>query len=179
MPDRAALLSQLRSSADEFLSSFAGLTALQLRFRPAPDRWSIDETVEHVTLAEVGSGKLIRGRLVREPASPELLAQARDGEERIERTLRVRDRVIAAPDIVKPAGTWPDAVQAGAAFLESRNATIAFLATTELDLTRHAAAHPILGPLDGLQWAHFLIRHCLRHREQITEITRAPGFPAA
>lgn len=179
MPDRDFLLDQLRTSADVFLSSFAAMTPAQLEFRIEPGRWSIAETVEHVALAEVGSGRLMRGRLVREPASPELLAQTGDGNERIERALRIRDRVIPAPDLVLPKGTWPDAHAAGAAFLESRHATIAFLAQAEADLTRHAAPHPILGPLDGLQWAHFLIRHCLRHRDQIQETARAAGFPAA
>jgi len=29
-----------------------------------------------------------------------------------------------------------------------------------------------------LQWAYFLVRHCLRHVEQIEETKQAPGYPA-
>ena len=178
MLDRLTLLGLLRSSADQFLGGFGGLVPDQLGFRPGPDRWSIAEVVEHVALAEVGSGKLIRGRLVREPAPDELLARTVGADQRIDQNLAVRDRVIPAPDFVQPTGTWADARAAGAAFLESRDATIGFLAATELDLSRHAAPHPVLGPLDGLQWTYFLVRHCLRHGDQIEEIRRSPGFPA-
>jgi uncharacterized damage-inducible protein DinB len=178
VPDRASLLSDLRSSADAFLGAFAALSSEQLAFHPGPGRWSVAETVEHVALAEVGSGKLLRGRLVREPAPEELLAGTVGADERLVTRMGDRTRSIAAPDFVSPSGTWPDAGAAGAAFRESRNATIDFLTATELDLARYAAPHPVLGPLTGLQWAHFLVRHCLRHREQIVEIPRAPGYPA-
>ncbi|MEZ4587630.1 MAG: DinB family protein [Gemmatimonadales bacterium] len=178
MPDRDALLPMLRSSMATFIESFGSLGEPQLRFKEGPDRWSIAETAEHVILSEIGSGKLMRGRMIREPTPPELLAATADGDERVDRRLRARDQRFAAPDFVRPVGTWPTAQAMVEAFEESRLATIEFLATTPLDLTSYAAPHPALGPLTGLQWAHFLVLHCLRHVEQIEETKRAPGYPA-
>jgi len=178
MPDRHALLPLLRSSMTTFVDSFGSLGEPQLAFKPGPDRWSIAETAEHVILAEVGSGKLMRGRLVRQPTPPELLAATEGGDERIDQRLLVRDRRVPAPDFVMPVGTWPSARAMIEAFEESRRGTIEFLETTELDLSTYAAPHPALGPLTGLQWAYFLVRHCLRHVEQIEETKQAPGYPA-
>ena len=80
MSDRDQLVDLLETSATSFTASFRRVSAGQFVFRPAPDKWSIAEVAEHVTLAEVGSGKLIRGRMTREPAAPELLAQAKGAE---------------------------------------------------------------------------------------------------
>jgi hypothetical protein len=173
MPDRATLVTLLRESARTFTDSFRDLPPDRLHFRPALGRWSVAETAEHVILAEVGSGKLMRGRMVREAPPPDLLAATADGDERIERRLARRDRQFPAPDFVLPTGRWATAAEMIPVFDESRFATIDFLEKTELDLGRYAAPHPALGPLTGLQWAYFLVRHCLRHVEQIEETKSA------
>lgn len=167
----------LGESGGRFTGAFRGMTEGAFHFKMARDRWSIAETVEHVTVAEVGSGKLIRGRLVREASPPELVAETALGEARIDARLLKRDRVFPAPEFVLPTGRWRTPDEMIAVFEESRRATIDFIATTELDLTKFAAPHPALGPLNGLQWAYFLVRHCLRHLDQINEIKAAAGYP--
>ena len=179
MPDRGALIPMLRDSARVFVDSVAGLSPPQLAFRPAPDRWSIAETAEHVILAEVGSSKLMRGRMIRESTPADLLAATAGGDERIDGRLLVRAGVLPAPDFVMPTGRWPTAVEMVDVFHESRQATITFLSTTPLDLATYAAPHPALGPLTGLQWAYFLVRHCLRHVDQIDEVKATAGYPPA
>ena len=179
MPDRDALIPMLRESARAFVDSFAGLSQPQLSFPPAPDRWSISETAEHVILAEVGSSKLMRGRMIRESTPPDVLAATAGGDARIDARLKVRAGVLRAPDFVMPKGRWATTGEMVEAFDESRQATIEFLTTTPLDLATYAAPHPALGPLTGLQWAYFLVRHCLRHVEQIEEVKASAGYPSA
>lgn len=179
MPDRARLVTLLRQSAQTFTDSFRHLPGDRLHFRPAPGRWSVAETAEHVILAEVGSGKLMRGRMVRAAPEPELLAATADGFERIDRRLLRRDRQLPAPDFVLPTGRWATAAEMIPVFEESRFGTITFLETSALDLSQYAALHPALGPLTGLQWAYFLVRHCLRHVEQIEEVKAASRPQAA
>jgi hypothetical protein len=179
MPDRDALIPMLQESAQVFVDSFADLTRPQLTFRPAPERWSISETAEHVILAEVGSSKLMRGRMIRESTPPEVLAATAGGDGRIDARLKVRAGVLPAPDFVMPKGSWPTAGEMVDAFQESRQATVEFLKTTPLDLATYAAPHPAFGPLTGLQWAYFIVRHCLRHVEQIEEVKATAGYPAA
>jgi hypothetical protein len=178
MPDRSELVTLLRDSAAVFTGAFRGLDPAQFHFSPGPGRWSIAQTVEHVILAETGSVKLMRGRMAREAAPPDVLAATEGGDERIERRLGRRTAAFPAPDFVLPTGQWTRPDEMEAAFLEARSAAVEFLETSPLDLARHAAAHPALGPLTALQWAHFLVRHCLRHVEQIDEVKAAAGYPA-
>lgn len=179
MIDRQQLVALLRDSATTFLDSFRGTTLLQFQFKPAADQWSIAETAEHVIVAETGSGRLIRGKLTRELAAVELLAASAGAEARIDARLQQRDRVFPAPEIVLPTGRWATPREMVEVFEESRNATIDFLVATELDLTKYVAAHPSLGPLNGYQWAYFLVRHAERHVEQIKRVKHVAGFPEA
>jgi hypothetical protein len=171
------LIALLRDSAASFIDSFRATTAEQFRFKPAADRWSIAETAEHIVVVETGSGKLIRGKLLREAAAPEALAAARDGEDRIDARLVSRATTFPAPEFVRPTGRWQTPREMIDVFEESRNATIDFLLTTAVDLTRYVAPHPALGPLDGYQWAYFLARHTERHVEQIDEVKNHPDYP--
>src|ERR1700751_2886252 len=50
--ERAAALKSLQATHDAFLQSIAGLSEKQWKFKPAPDRWSIAEVSEHITVAE-------------------------------------------------------------------------------------------------------------------------------
>ncbi len=177
MIDRQQLIALLRDSAASFVDSFRATSPEQFHYKPAADKWSIAETAEHVVVAETGSGRLIRGKLTREPASAEALAATQGAEARIDSRLQKRDRAFPAPEFVLPTGRWQTAREMVAIFEESRTATIDFLLATELDLAGYAAPHPALGPLNGYQWAYFLVRHSERHVEQIEEIKRAAGYP--
>ena len=167
----------LGESGRAFTGAFRGVTGAQFHFKAPTGGWSIAETAEHVTVAETGSGKLIRGKLVREATPPELLAQTVGAMERLDGRLLTRERKVPAPEFVMPTGRWSTPDEMIAVFEESRQATIDFIKTTEHDLAAFAAPHPALGPLNGLQWGYFLVRHCLRHVEQIDEVKAAAGYP--
>lgn len=51
--DRAYLLENLRNSREELIEETKGLTSEQWNFREDPDRWSINQIVEHINLYEV------------------------------------------------------------------------------------------------------------------------------
>src|SRR5438445_452920 len=52
--ERAHAIKLLQDSQKEFLSLVAGLSEEQWNYKPAPDRWSVGETAEHIVLAEGG-----------------------------------------------------------------------------------------------------------------------------
>lgn len=173
MTDRPALIEGLVSSAGRFTDSFRGLDQDVFHFKPGAERWSVAETAEHVIVAETGSSKLMRGKMIREEAPAELLAATEGSEDRIDQRLVSRDRTFPAPEFVRPTGRWQTPEEMIAVFEESRTATIEFLRTTPLDLTRYAAPHPALGPITGHGWALFLIRHCIRHIDQMEDAKKA------
>jgi hypothetical protein len=178
MVDRARLLQMLRESSARFTASLRGLSPDQLAYKPAPDRWSILETAEHVTAAERGSGKLIRNKLPGMTATAEDLARTEKALALIDASLTVRDRIIPAPDFILPTGRWKTGDEVLAVFQESRDATIDFLTTAPAGIDQCVAPHPLLGPLTGSQWGYFLARHSDRHVLQIEETKRHPGYPS-
>ncbi|MBX3146679.1 MAG: DinB family protein [Gemmatimonadales bacterium] len=178
MPDKAAILDHLARSGAVFTNAFRALAPKQFFAKPGPNQWSIAETVEHVTIVELGSGKLIRTKLTESEADAALLAQAEDGTARIEARLGPEGGPFQAPERVLPKGRWQSAEEMLAVFEENRAATIDFIEGTSLDLTRYVAPHPRFGPIHGLDWAYFLALHSERHVLQIERIKQSPTYPA-
>src|SRR5262245_26031839 len=50
--DRAKVIKLLNESHKQTLDLLAGLSEEQLRFKPAPEKWSVIEVAEHIYLAE-------------------------------------------------------------------------------------------------------------------------------
>jgi hypothetical protein len=50
--ERMKVKSWLEESRREFLAAIDGVTVEQWKWKPAPERWSVGETAEHIVLAE-------------------------------------------------------------------------------------------------------------------------------
>src|SRR5438128_12532072 len=46
------LLKYMQQTRENFLNSVKGLSEAQLKFKPAPDKWSVMEVSEHIALSE-------------------------------------------------------------------------------------------------------------------------------
>lgn len=175
--EREVAVQQLEDSKQAFLASVKGLSEAQLRFKPAPDRWSIAEVGEHIVVAEERLYGMITEKLVRTPTPPELLAQVQHDDSRITTAVADRSHKMQAPEMLKPTGRFPTGAAVVAAFEQARSKSLAFAQTTQDDLRGHAAPHPVLKALDGYQWLLLLSSHCARHTAQIEEVKSAPNFP--
>src|ERR1051326_7356244 len=99
--DKQFLLALLRESREKFLSSFAALSEDQARLRPAPDRWSVLETVEHLTTAETIQLKLLQGQRKPRPAD------APNRELPFLQMVGERTNKMQSPEIAMPNGRFP------------------------------------------------------------------------
>src|ERR1700722_9071755 len=50
--ERGFLIEQMEMSKKAFLSSIAGISEAQWKFKPAPNVWSVQECAEHIVLSE-------------------------------------------------------------------------------------------------------------------------------
>src|SRR6266403_1783313 len=50
--ERMKVMNYLEESRKEFLAAIDGVTEEQWKWKPAPERWSVGETAEHIVLAE-------------------------------------------------------------------------------------------------------------------------------
>jgi uncharacterized damage-inducible protein DinB len=175
--EREAALKSLQATHDQFLRSIAGLTDKQWTFKPAPDRWSVAEVAEHITISESTILGLIQQRLMTSPATPEKREQVKGKDEMILQKMPDRSHKAQAPEILRPTGRWATEADLTKAFEESRKATMDYVRTTNDDLRDHFFDHPAFGTLDGYQWLLVLSSHSQRHTAQIEEVKADPNFP--
>lgn len=140
--------------------------------RPAPDRWSAAEVVEHLALVE----ERIAGALAGPLASAARLAEERDTSPVLPRLpvdgIRDRSKPLAAGEASLPKGGQP--LQVSWAALEEKRETLrhAVLAADGRALGEVKHVHPRIGELDLYQWLIFIGAHESRHAGQIREIAQ-------
>jgi uncharacterized damage-inducible protein DinB len=148
--------------------------------RPGPDRWSVNEILEHLALVE-GNFEAIVGEALA-AARAKGLEDEQHARVRLPADLRavIRDRATRrkAPDSVVPTGTLDEAA-AWAALEQARQrfrATVS--AADDRALGTVTAAHRRWGPLTIYQWVELLATHEVRHADQIADVATHFGSVA-
>jgi uncharacterized damage-inducible protein DinB len=175
--ERENALKSLQATRDAFLQSIAGLSEKQWRFKPAPDRWSIAEVSEHITIAESGIFGLVQGKFMAGPPTPEKRAEVKATDELILERVPDRSHKVQAPEFLQPTGRFANEEATVKAFDDARKATMDYVRTTNGDLRDHFGPHPMLGTLDAYQWILLISAHSARHTKQIEEVKADPNFP--
>jgi hypothetical protein len=174
-PDREKGLRYLAGSRNGVVEATKGLSEAQWKFKPAPDRWSIAEVVEHLALVENLLLENIRPQLASSTAS----APDRDPKQ-MDATILAkmpdRSTKYQAPPMIVPTGRWTPQVALDR-FLASRQQTVAFL-KSDADLRGPVVTHPAFGAMDGYEWILAIAAHSERHTKQILEVKADPNYPA-
>jgi hypothetical protein len=167
----ADIFEMIEKTHERFASSVSGLTEEQEHYRPAPDRWTIAENAEHVSIVSHGLLKLTHKLLKRAEADPkpakadlELPPLTMDDEGGL------KPGKWQAPERVQPQG---GVRVADAVAHQSQTINDLFALKTRLeavDMTEQTWDHPYFGPLTFYQWMLLLGEHEERHRLQIEEI---------
>lgn len=174
--EREFAIQQFETTRANFLKSIAGLSQKQWTFKPAPDRWSIAEVAEHITVSESTIFSLVQ-RSLQSPAAPEKREQVKGKDEMILTRVPDRSHKAQAPEILRPTGRWANEADLIKAFEEERKANLDYIRTTNDDLRDHFFDHPVFGTLDGYQWLLLISTHSARHTAQIEEVKADPNFP--
>lgn len=179
--DRDRMLSELHASRKMFLDSVSGLSHEQWVFKAGPDRWSIQETAEHIATAEPFMRSLILEQVMKTPANPQMAAERAPmndaANEKILKALTDRTTKLQAPEPLKPKDLYPDPKAAIAAFDKERNITLNYVRTTDDNMRDHFFKSPVGGDMDAVQWMIFLCGHTERHVAQIQEVKQSPNYP--
>jgi uncharacterized damage-inducible protein DinB len=175
--EREFALKNLQTTHDKFLQSIAGLSQKQWTFKPGPDRWSVAEVAEHITVSESTILGLIQKQVMASPAAPEKREQVKGKDEMLLQRMPDRSHKAQAPEFLRPTGRWPTEADLTKAFEESRKVTMDYVRATNDDLRDHFFDHPVFGTMDGYQWLLLLSSHSARHTAQIEEVKADPNFP--
>ena len=165
----------LDSTRDGVIAAVKGLSDAQMKFKPAPDRWSVAEVLEHIAVSEDFLFQNITNNIMKAPAG----APDRDTAKIDAFVLWAvpdRSHKAQAPEPLRPTARWTPAETLDH-FLQSRASTIAFLQSTP-DLRAHVVnAPPLNQPMDAYDWLLFIAAHSERHTKQILEVKADPNFP--
>ncbi len=171
--DRDKGVMYLEETRDGVVAAVSGLSDAQMHFKPAPDRWSVAECLEHIALAEDFLMMNVSQNVMKAaPGEPDRDLAKIDAN--VLAMIPDRSHKRQAPPQLVPTGRWtPD--QTLKHFLASREKTIEYMKTTP-DLRAHVADSP-MGQIDAYEWLLLIGAHSKRHTEQIDEVKADPNFP--
>jgi hypothetical protein len=166
--DKQFLLALLQESRERFLGSFASLPEEQGRMKPAPDRWSVLDTVEHLTTAETIQLKLLETQRTPRPAN------APNREQAFLYMVAQRANKMQSPESATPCGRFPSLAAAAEQFKATRAGVIQFLEQFNEDLraTEVKHPHPAAGMVSTCEMLVIMAKHAERHAKQIDEIRK-------
>lgn len=167
-------LQYLETTKKNVLEATKGLSEEQWNFKPAPDRWSVAQVMEHIAAAEDFIRATVKEKVMMAPAGE----PGRDVKKTDEAVLMmVPDRTtkLQAPEPLWPNNRFGSPDASVKHFVESRAATEDFLKTTA-GLRDHVTDSP-MGKLDGYEFVLLIAAHSERHTKQINEVKADPNFP--
>jgi DinB superfamily len=175
--ERAHALQLLQDSQKEFIELTSGLTDAQWTYKPAPERWSVGETAEHIVLAEAALFSSVQ-RAVDSPPNPDWEAKTRGKTEFLEKVMPDRSHKATAPEAIQPHAKM-SREEVIERYKEQRARAIKFIEETQVPLKEHTVDHPfpVFGTLNAYQWLIYIPLHNMRHNQQIAEVKESPGFP--
>jgi hypothetical protein len=170
--DRA--LQYLETTKKNVLEATKGLSEAQWNFKPAPDRWSVAQVMEHIAAAEDFIRDLVKEKVMMAPAG-ETGRDVKKTDEGVLMMVPDRTTKAQAPEPLVPTNRFGSPDASIKHFVESRATTVNFLKTTT-GLRDHVADSP-LGKLDGYEFVLLIAAHSERHTKQISEVKADPNFP--
>lgn len=175
--ERDRVMSALHGSRKLLVDATAGLTPAQWSYKPAPEKWSIAEIVEHLAMTEPMLMGMV-AKSVAGPADADLAGKRTMKDEEVLKNIGTRDpaKPVSAPPMLAPQKKFATPAAAMDALLAERKKTIAYIEKTDDDLRHHAFQIPG-GVMDSLQGLLMIAAHTDRHVDQIREVKAAAGYP--
>jgi len=164
--ERREILRMLQEGGEALRASVAGIEEEDTVRRPAPDRWSVLECVEHVAASEAALLSRLREATPRDESHEDPVREAK-----LEGLARNRARRIEAPEQVRPTGNAKNLADALARFNTVRSETVHFVEQFGGDMRWWLALHPMIPrPVNCYEMLLLMALHPKRHAEQIEEI---------
>jgi hypothetical protein len=168
----------LAESRQGFLKAIEGLSPAQWTFKPAPDRWSIQECSEHIVTVEQAVQEQVIAKMLSAPRDPMRRLEVKVTDAFLLAAMPDRSRKVQAPEAITPKGRWTTQEAILKAFEGCRRPLESDVESSQLDWRARFGSHPVFGTLDLYQWVLLCAGHTARHTLQIEEVKRSPGYPA-
>lgn len=159
------------------IAATKNLSAAQLDFKAAPDKWSVKECMYHIAVTEKGLWNMLEGTL-KSPANPEKRSEIKVTDEQFVKMLEDRTNKVKTFDQFEPKNTgYKTLDEAIADFKANRMSHIKYMKTSTEDMRNHVVQMPF-GWIDCYQLYLMIAAHSNRHTQQMNEVKADPAFPA-
>jgi hypothetical protein len=166
----------LKETEKGVLEAVKGLSTAQLQFRPAPDKWSVEDCMKHIAQSEAAIWQMTKGA-IDAAATPEKRSEIKMSDEDVKVKIQDRSSKIKTFPPLEPQNTpFKSMDEAVSFFKENRGKLVDYIKSTDDDLRNHLATLPF-GSLDCYQMVLFVGSHSARHMRQIEEVKADPNFP--
>lgn len=174
--DKAFLLNYYQETFDKLEKSVKGLSPAQLQFKPAADKWSVSQCLEHIILTE----KMLLGytqQTMSQAPNPERRKEIKLSDDDVIQGMTNRSHKAKASPELTPEGKYTDAAVALAELRDQRKVLLAYIDGLSLEDMRNRVADSPFGPVDGYHSVLYIPGHTARHTLQIEEVKEDPNFP--
>lgn len=152
------------------------LSETQLTFKPAADKWNIEECVKHIAAAEETLWAMVDQSL-KQPVNPDQRTGIKFTDEQLIRAVEDRTSKSKTFAALEPANSpYKTLAEALVAFKSNREKLIAYVKNTQDDLRNHVSVLPI-GTYDAYQFILLIAAHTNRHTQQIAEVKGNVNYP--
>lgn len=166
----------LKDSEKNLMKTLGNLSDAQLKYKPAPDKWSVQDCMMHIAASE----KMLWGMVdqsIKAAANPEKRTEIKWTDEQVMKNLEDRSTKVKTFAPLEPPNTgFQNIDEAIASFKGSRGKLIDYVKSTQEDLRNHVSTLPV-GSFDAYQMILFIGAHTNRHVLQMREVMADPGFP--
>lgn len=174
--ERKEAIQLLNSTEKDLLQEVKGLSEAQLKYKPAPDRWSVEECVIHIATTEQLLWQATDAG-IKQPANPEKRSEIKMTDEDVVKGIGDRSTKRQTSDNLKPENsTFKSMNEALESLKSSREKLTDYIKSTPDDLRNHVLTMPF-GSIDAYQMFLFIAAHNTRHTLQIKEVKADAGFP--
>ena len=174
--EKADLIRYLKETETGVLNSVKGLTAAQLNFKPAEDKWSVEECIKHIAAAETELWAMV-DPVLKQPVNPDKRAEIKFTDAELIKAVEDRSHKSKTFAALEPKNSpYSTLEQALNAFKKSREKLVTYIKSNPKDLRNHVLALP-LGTYDAYQFILLISAHSKRHTAQIEELKNSNNFP--
>jgi hypothetical protein len=174
--ERKDAIELLQKTEQAVFDAVKGLSDAQLKYKAAPDRWSVEDCVKHIAVTEQGLWQMTNGT-IQAAANPEKRADIKATDDQLLKGIEDRSHKVKTAPQMEPQNTpFKSLQEALESFKTNREKLIEYVKGTQDDLRNHVAALPF-GTYDSYQMIIFIAGHSNRHTQQIDEVKADNGYP--
>jgi len=172
--ERKFATDHLNQTRTDLINAVQGLSDAQLNFKPAPDRWSVLECVQHITLTSEGLFGFVQQTL-KTPNDSAFKPTVTDDQ--FITMVEDRSHKAQAAEPFKPEhATFKTLEETLKSFNAGRDSLVTYVQTTHDELRDHIAVLPF-AKVDAYQLILLISAHTNRHTQQLNEVKADPNFP--